>query len=142
LSVKYTIINKVFTLTCSGSGSIGLTNMLYTAGPSGYYDVYHNGVFVESKNTNDYTITSCSTWEFRPSKIVNEEQVQRALNPFFGAFALIIVGLLAAAGLALVMAIQSGDSQVITTTAIIMFTVAIVVMIGVFILGNVASILP
>jgi hypothetical protein len=52
---------KNFALTCTGTGEINVTNLVFI-GASQY--VYHDGAFVTKNNEDNYIITSCSGWLF------------------------------------------------------------------------------
>jgi len=67
MDYDYNSTSKILILVCTGTGSTTLTNMNSIKGDDGYYDIYHNGVKLTKSNTNDYTMSSCSTWIFGSS---------------------------------------------------------------------------
>jgi len=59
----------VYDITGTGTGTHKVTNLLDLAGEKGYYNVYHNGGFVELSKTNDYTMDGFSNWYFEITEL-------------------------------------------------------------------------
>lgn len=80
-NLDYGYTGGVLHINCTGSGNIQLTNMNDIGAA---YNVYHNGALVERTTTNDYTLTSCSDWEFTTSSQIRFETENK--NDYFNAF--------------------------------------------------------
>lgn len=67
LNATYDTTKKQLNITGTGTGSVELANLNTLKGSGGYYEVFHDGVFVEYSNTDTYTISEWSDWVLQSS---------------------------------------------------------------------------
>jgi len=64
ISVSSDTTANIATVICSGTGAITLTNLGQIRGSSGFYRIINDDVVQGTENSDTYTITGCSTWQF------------------------------------------------------------------------------
>lgn len=93
VTYSYSSTTEVLTISCEGTGTIGLSQLdNIDSGISTYYDVYHAGTYVETVNTDTYTLSSCSTWTFSPTSINRRTYSTAESSLFFIMIFLIVFG--------------------------------------------------
>lgn len=92
ITYQYSSTNKALLLDCEGSGSIGITGLSNLVGAFGYYAIYRDGNFVSYATSNDYTISTCSTWSISATDRVQDSLTTSERSLYFVMVFLIIFG--------------------------------------------------
>ena len=114
---------------------MNITNMTELKDLYGHYNVYHDGVFVESSNLTTYGTTSCSNWFFSESKI-EQPTLASTRNTIYAALGLLsLIGLVLAATVVIGLFKNGADMGSVMIALLTILGLAIVIIVGYLIFG-------
>ena len=135
INYSYSSTSKNLNISCEGTGNIVLTNMDIIKNPStDSYSVYHNGLYLEEATTNDYTITSCSHWQFIPSiysvdanSVTTVLRVESNIGSSFVLLSILVIVNIAVLIAALVLG--GNDPKAITSALVFSIALSVILMV-------------
>ncbi len=80
MNQSYNPNSRVFTLGCEGTGGITVQGLNIVKGTGRFYEVKRDGASQGTFNTDSFTTSGCSVWEFSPSGVQIVGQTARFLR--------------------------------------------------------------